>query len=112
MEARGSFCQKCGVEVAEGQRFCSQCGSALNNEAALLMPTTNAPVSARLQEFSSRLSELEARLPNTNLLSRKFWSRAFAVLGHNFSAVIAIYAAIAVVAIVFLIIGIIGAVSR
>lgn len=33
---------------------------------------------------SKRIADLEARLPKTNLLSRSYLSRAFAVWGHNF----------------------------
>jgi len=44
-------------------------------------------------------------LPNSNIISKKFWSRAFAVLGHDVSAILAIYAVIFAVALVFMLIG-------
>lgn len=53
----------------------------------------------RIQRLESRLSDLESAIPNSNLLSRKFWRRAFAVFGHQFCAVLAIYGVLLVAAI-------------
>jgi hypothetical protein len=51
----------------------------------------NGPASAQIQELQRqiaaqayRIAELESRLPNTNLVSPKFLTRAFAVWGHYF----------------------------
>ncbi|MEW6127173.1 MAG: hypothetical protein AB1757_09050 [Acidobacteriota bacterium] len=67
--------------------------------------TTNS----RIQRLESRLSYLEAQIPNSILLSHKFWRRAFAVFGHQFCAALAIYSVLLVVAlligIVFTILG-------
>jgi hypothetical protein len=42
---------------------------------------------------------LREELPMTNIISKSFWSRAFAVLGHDISAGIIIYIAILLVSI-------------
>jgi hypothetical protein len=49
-----------------------------------------------------RVAALEARLAQSNLHSPKFWSRAFAVFGHQLSAVLAIYAVLFVLGLIFL----------
>ena len=46
-------------------------------------------------------NRLESKWPRTNLFSPKFWTRAWAVLGHNMAAVISVYA---IAFIVFLVI--------
>ena len=69
-----------------------------------------APVSLTLEE---RVAALEQRLARSNLHNPKFWPRAFAVLGHNFSAVLAIYAVLFVIAlIVMLIAALVGGLTR
>jgi hypothetical protein len=57
-------------------------------------------VSPKVAELTARLSELESKLPDTNILSVKFWPRAFAVFGHNMAITSVIYAAIFVLALV------------
>jgi hypothetical protein len=54
----------------------------------------------RIQRLEARLAQLEAQIPNSNLMSPKFWRRAFAVFGHQFSAVLAIYGLLLVVAVI------------
>jgi hypothetical protein len=63
--------------------------------------------------LDARVAELERRLARSNLHSASFWSRAFAVLGHNFSAVLAIYAVLFVIGlIIMLIAAMVGAFTR
>jgi hypothetical protein len=69
-----------------------------------------APTPVSLEE---RVAALEQRLGRSSLHSPKFWSRAFAVLGHNFSAVLAIYAVVFVIAlIVMLIAAMVGGLTK
>jgi hypothetical protein len=41
--------------------------------------------------LEQRITALEARIPQTGLLSHSFWGRAFAVLGHNLAAGLMVY---------------------
>jgi hypothetical protein len=56
--------------------------------------------STRIQRLESRLAQLESQIPNSSLISPKFWRRAFAVFGHQFCAVMAIYGILLVIAVV------------
>jgi hypothetical protein len=61
--------------------------------------------------LEQRITALEARLPRTNLLSPKFWTRAFAVYGHILAIGAITYAVVMAIYIVFAIIigGVFGA---
>ncbi len=68
--------------------------------------TTNT----RIQRLESRLAQLESQIPNSSLISHKFWRRAFAVFGHQFCAVLAIYGVLLIIAVVIgIIFAILGA---
>jgi hypothetical protein len=66
---------------------------------ALRPAAVAAPAPATLE---ARVGALEARLAQSNLHSLKFWSRAFTVLGHQLSAVLAIYAVVFVLGLILL----------
>jgi hypothetical protein len=65
---------------------------------ALRPAAVTAPAPATLE---ARVTSLEARLAQSSLHSPKFWSRAFTVLGHQLSAVLAIYAVVFVLMLIF-----------
>lgn len=68
--------------------------------------TTNT----RIERLESRLAQLESHIPNSSLISPKFWRRAFAVFGHQFCAVLAIYGVLLIIAVVIgIVLAIIGA---
>ncbi len=69
---------------------------SLDSAAQEELLTTNT----RIQRLESRLAQLESQIPNSNLISHKFWRRAFAVFGHQFCAVLAIYGILLVIAVV------------
>ena len=97
------YCPKCGAEAGDTQSFCIACGGAIHRAAPVPgsePETASSPAMAKLQELRARLAEVEVRVPKTNVLSPKFWTRAFAVLGHNLSAVLVIYAGVIVIAMV------------
>jgi hypothetical protein len=54
----------------------------------------------RIQRLESHLAQLESQIPNSSLMSPKFWRRAFAVFGHQFCAVLAIYGVLLIIAVV------------
>jgi hypothetical protein len=63
--------------------------------------------------LEARVTEIERRLARSNLHSANFWSRAFTVLGHHFSAVLAIYAVLFVIGlIIMLIVALVGGLTR
>ena len=74
------------------------------NPPALRSPAANALATAAPLTLEARVAELERRLARSNLHSPKFWARAFAVLGHNLTAVLAIYAVFFVIALVIMLI--------
>jgi fatty acid desaturase len=56
--------------------------------------------------LEQRIAALEARLPRTNLLSPKFWTRAWAVYGHILAIGAIIYAIVmAIYLVVAMIVG-------
>lgn len=66
-----------------------------------------ATLNSKIKELEMRLDSLESRIPSSNIVSHKFWSRALAVFGHQMSIVLVFYAIIFAIAIVF---GILGAI--
>jgi hypothetical protein len=84
-------CTACGRLLDEGAAFCRGCGRAVEPETP----------DARVQRLEARIAALESRLPNTNIISPKFWSRAFAVWGHELACVGVLYAGLLAVVLVF-----------
>jgi hypothetical protein len=66
-----------------------------------------ATLHAKVRQLEMRLHDLEARIPNSNIVSHNFWSRALAVFGHQLAIGLLFYAIIFAIAIVF---GILGAI--
>ena len=66
-----------------------------------------ATLNSRIRELEMRLVDLEVRIPNSNIVSHSFWSRALAVFGHQMAIGLVFYAIIFAIAIVF---GILGAI--
>ena len=66
-----------------------------------------AMLNSRIRELEMRLVNLEVRIPNSNIVSHSFWSRALAVVGHQMAIGLVFYAIIFAIAIVF---GILGAI--
>jgi hypothetical protein len=64
-----------------------------------------AALETNYQQALQRIATLEARLPDSNIISRKFLSRAFAVWGHTFVAQLIIIVPIYVIIILFSILG-------
>ena len=69
-------------------------------------PEYVAYLEGRIAGLEARVGAFETRLPNTQLLSQSFFSRAFAVLGHYFVASLAL--AIPIYALVFILIAVLG----
>jgi len=63
----------------------------------------------KVTELEMRLGYLETRIPNSNIMSPKFWTRALAVFGHEMSIYLAFYG---ILFAVLLLIGFLGAVVR
>ena len=68
-----------------------------------------ATLNSKIRELEWRLDRLEGRIPNSNIVSPNFWTRAFAVFGHQMAIGLVMYAIIFAIAIVF---GILGALIR
>lgn len=65
-------------------------------------------LNSRIRELEMRLVNVESRIPNSNIVSHSFWSRAFAVFGHQMAIALVFYAIVFAIAIVF---GILGAIA-
>lgn len=67
-------------------------------------PEANREISSmkhRIEDLESRLVNLETRIPDSNIISQSFWSRALAILGHQLAITLVIYAIIFVIALAF-----------
>jgi hypothetical protein len=64
-------------------------------------------LNSKIRELERRLDGLEGRIPNSNIVSNSFWSRALAVVGHQMAIGLVFYAIIFAIALVF---GILGAI--
>ena len=56
--------------------------------------TENPDITAldlKVTELEMRFGYLETRIPNSNVMSPKFWTRALAVFGHEMSIYLAFY---------------------
>lgn len=63
-------------------------------------------LNSRIRDLEMRLVNLETRIPDSNIVSHSFWSRALAVVGHQMAIGLVFYAIIFLIAIAF---GILGA---
>ena len=66
-----------------------------------------ATLNSRIRDLEMRLVDLEVRIPNSNIVSHSFWSRALAVFGHQMAIGLVFYAIVFGIVIVF---GILGAI--
>jgi len=72
-----------------------------------------ATLDSKIQELEMRLYNLEGRIPNSNIMSNKFWTRALAIFGHEISIYLLFYGGIIAMAVVIGILGaLIGSISR
>lgn len=93
------YCTKCNITVTDDHAYCHRCGSALVAEAP--PPVATDPPVDEILSLKLRMADIEARLPRSKILSAKFWPRAFAVLGHAFSAQFCIAVVIMLVVLAF-----------
>lgn len=64
-------------------------------------------LNSKIRDLEMRMVNLETRIPNSNIVSHSFWSRALAVVGHQMAIGLVFYAIIFAIAIVF---GVLGAI--
>ena len=90
------YCWKCGAEVVHAQGFCPACGTAVAANRPANAADTQAtgldPFDREVADLAARISKLEAGLPKSGIIGRKFWPRAFTILGHNVAASLPLYA--------------------
>ena len=92
------YCSKCGAQAQEAQNFCMGCGNALGG----VTPRVVSSSAAESDELLARIAKLEARIPNSMVVSPKFWPRAFAILGHQFAAALLLQIPIMVIFIIII----------
>ena len=66
-----------------------------------------AALNSKIRDLEMRLINVDARIPNSNIVSPNFWSRALAVVGLQMAIGLVFYAIIFAIEIVF---GILGAI--
>lgn len=59
----------------------------------------------QIEELRERVRELEQRLPDTNVISPKFWTRALAIFGHQIALTAIIWALLFGIFLVFAFLG-------
>lgn len=94
-------CSDCGGVIAPETKTCPYCGA----DTTLLIEVS---MDSRIKELEMRLAELEDRIPNSDVISHKFWSRALAILGHQLAINLVLYAIILVIVILFGVLSTIG----
>ena len=87
-------CARCDYEYDDAYDGCPSCART----PAVVSPSPT-DVDAALQEAARRLDEVERLLNSSDVYHFKFWSRAFAIVGHNLAAGLAIYIVIAIIGI-------------
>ena len=65
-------------------------------------------LNSKIRDLEMRLVSLETRIPNSNIISHSFWSRALAIVGHQMAIGLVFYEIIFAIAIAF---GILGAIA-
>jgi hypothetical protein len=94
-------CTDCGGVILPEAKTCPHCGADTSS-------LVESSMYSRMKELEMRLAALEARIPNSDVISHKFWSRAFAILGHQLAITLVFYAIILVIAILFGVLSTIG----
>ena len=80
-------CTRCGHQVDSGAAFCPRCGNTLSAGQGLFPQDIDAPATdlhTRVRQLETRMSSLEARLPNSNILNRSFLVRVLTIWGYLF----------------------------
>lgn len=95
------YCSSCRSDTA-GTHYCTECGQSLGAAEGPAGSNANLTV---LNDLRDRLSEIEAKLPNTNMINPRFWPRAFTVFGHNLAATAVIYGCLFVIVLFFTVVG-------
>lgn len=98
-------CVKCGAALPAAAKYCLACGEAVPE------PDSSHQVAALRQEVAHLRGQVESllagveevRLPQTDLLSESFWTRALAVFGHGLAFQVALIVVMYVV--IFAIVG-------
>lgn len=86
--------------MANDHRFCPYCAAPVL-QLERTSPSPDAHASGLLIEqfelLQARVAVIEERLPTTNIISRKFWTRSIAVVGHQLALWGILYVAFIVV---------------
>ncbi len=77
-------CTDCGATVAADARICPNCGAKLEESADPKsdLPTPEILTPEWAKNISQRLSNLESKIPDSGIISRNFWRRAWTVVGY------------------------------
>ena len=97
------YCAKCKITAEDEHVYCHRCGGALVAEESSVAsePSGRDADVNEILSIKLRLADIEARLPMSNVVSKRFWPRAFAVYGHVLAAHLAVVGVILAVALVF-----------
>jgi hypothetical protein len=73
------FCSRCGQAVTVSAIFCAHCGQRLADSG-------EAP-----PDLQARIAALEGRLPDSDVIDPRFWTRARAIWGHSVAVTALLY---------------------
>lgn len=83
-------CSDCGATVSADDKICPHCGADLteviDDSAKSIKPHSDFNQMNNDDKISyllQRLNDLENKIPKTKIISPNFWTRAWAVYGHN-----------------------------
>lgn len=108
-----SPCRKCGAALVPGAGYCHACGTSTSSGPDAELPRRVAQLEDRLKRLTdvvdqhadvvngqaAQVTAMENRLNSSSLFSDSFWTRAWAVVGHNLSVGLLVYLVLFVVAI-------------
>jgi uncharacterized membrane protein YvbJ len=87
-------CRHCGRTLEVDAAFCAGCGRSVGTDESVPTSVATPDGASRLRQIEYRLAKVEARLPQSNIISTHFWTRAFAVWGHALVIQVIIYGVI------------------
>ena len=87
------ICPKCNT-VVDIKSILDSKASAQINALEILTPEWAKHIEKKLADLESALQATKSRLPDSDIINPRFWTRAWTVFGHQLSITIVIYAVI------------------
>ena len=81
-------CSECGSVVEAETKVCPKCGANLVDAGGSKVesPPPDVLTPEWAKNIERQLVELQSKIPNTDVISKNFWKRAWAIYWHLFAA--------------------------